>query len=479
MEQNRKLEEDEEVLEQTVSVRLSDVPEYLRNSELYRTSVQKMNDKNGALSLPSKCFKIELSIKNCSDLSEVLGTACYWVVDDLPDEVYDFVTANMEAIGEVATQFAGSFRVFATIKHLRKSMPSTWLADSARWVDLQLMKYLRRKGHAWGRECFFAADGGHLECLKFAHEGGCSLSDRDNCACWAALQNGSTECIMYAHKNGCPTDYTIEPKLFLYHKNAECLEYVLHNSVFAGLLEDVHETGHTAIARRSPSCIDKLCQMGWNLANDSIAFALALETHDLATIEHVVRSGCKLRGDPFAELFEVAAYAELQPAIIPEVVALLLERGQRFIIQSLENIAAHEVRREVVRTLIAWGGCPTEPAATVVIARLGCVDLLKSAFEFGCRPSPEVSQVALELADMAMLQCAKAHGCAVPAPAIAAALMVAANEGDVVKLQYLHTLLLSEAAAAAAFRGHEACVQFLEQHQQVNNCSQEEGRCKC
>jgi hypothetical protein len=341
------------------------------------------------------------------------------------------------------------------------------------------MKYLRRKGHAWDRECIIAADGGHLECLKFAHEGGCSLSDRDSCACWAALQNGSTECIMYAHKNGCPTDYTIEPKLFLYHKNAECLEYVLHNSVFAGLLEDVHETGHAAIARRSPSCIDKLCKLGWNLANDSIAFALALETHDLATIEHVVRSGCKLRGDPFAELFEVAAYAELQPAIIPEVVALLLERFQRFIIQSLENIAAHEVRREVVRTLIAWGGCPTEPAATVAIARLGCVGLLKSAFEFGCRPSADVSQAALELADLGMLQCAKAHGCAVPAPAIAAALMVAANQGDAVKLQYLHTLLLSEAAAAATIRGHEACVQFLQQHQQVNNCSQEDGRCKC
>ena len=48
-----------------------------------------------------------------------------------------------------------------------------------------------------------AAEGGHLECLKYAHENGCPW---DEWTCSMAAFNGHLECLKYAHENGCPWD---------------------------------------------------------------------------------------------------------------------------------------------------------------------------------------------------------------------------------------------------------------------------------
>ena len=48
-----------------------------------------------------------------------------------------------------------------------------------------------------------AAENGHLECLKYAHEHGCPW-DEETCA--VAAENGQLECLKYAHEHGCPWD---------------------------------------------------------------------------------------------------------------------------------------------------------------------------------------------------------------------------------------------------------------------------------
>ena len=52
--------------------------------------------------------------------------------------------------------------------------------------DLGLLKWARKKGHAWDRfVCYYAARGGHFEMLKWAKEQGCSL-DKLSCGDVAA-----------------------------------------------------------------------------------------------------------------------------------------------------------------------------------------------------------------------------------------------------------------------------------------------------
>ena len=45
-----------------------------------------------------------------------------------------------------------------------------------------------------------AAENGHLDCLKYAHEHGCPWNE--NTCMWAA-RNGHLDCLKYAHVNGC------------------------------------------------------------------------------------------------------------------------------------------------------------------------------------------------------------------------------------------------------------------------------------
>ena len=47
-----------------------------------------------------------------------------------------------------------------------------------------------------------AAEHGHLECLKKAHNENGSMKD----ICNIAAENGHLDCLKYAHKNGCPWD---------------------------------------------------------------------------------------------------------------------------------------------------------------------------------------------------------------------------------------------------------------------------------
>ena len=49
--------------------------------------------------------------------------------------------------------------------------------------------------------CASAARGGHLECLRYAHENGCPW---DGATCASAARGGHLECLRYAHENGCP-----------------------------------------------------------------------------------------------------------------------------------------------------------------------------------------------------------------------------------------------------------------------------------
>ena len=51
--------------------------------------------------------------------------------------------------------------------------------------------------------CLGAAVGGHIECLKYAHENECPWDEK---TCCGAAETGHLECLKYAHENGCPWD---------------------------------------------------------------------------------------------------------------------------------------------------------------------------------------------------------------------------------------------------------------------------------
>jgi hypothetical protein len=80
---------------------------------------------------------------------------------------------------------------------------------SAKYGHLDCLKYLHENGctlsyYATRR----AAQNGHLDCLKYLHQNGCPWSHY--ATRWAA-KYGHLDCLKYAHQNGCPWDiYTID-----------------------------------------------------------------------------------------------------------------------------------------------------------------------------------------------------------------------------------------------------------------------------
>ena len=97
------------------------------------------------------------------------------------------------------------------------------------------MKCLHENGCPWGyetsssaaengqfdwssRTCSKAALGGHLECLKYAHENGCPWDEK---TCYVAALSGHLECLKYLHEKGCPWN----EKTSSYYDKGRDLEY--------------------------------------------------------------------------------------------------------------------------------------------------------------------------------------------------------------------------------------------------------------
>ncbi len=51
-----------------------------------------------------------------------------------------------------------------------------------------------------------AAEGGHLECLKYMHENGCKWDNWSVMSSTRAARNGHLKCLQYMHENGCYMD---------------------------------------------------------------------------------------------------------------------------------------------------------------------------------------------------------------------------------------------------------------------------------
>lgn len=116
-------------------------------------------------------------------------------------------------------------------------------AIAARQGHWEALKYLYEKsGSIWDSStCAAAAEGGHLQCLRFAHQHGC---DWDTKTCTAAAQKGHLECLMYAHERGCPWN-VLTCHQAARHDHLECLHYAQSNGCPCGsAMLAVHLAAH-------------------------------------------------------------------------------------------------------------------------------------------------------------------------------------------------------------------------------------------
>jgi hypothetical protein len=133
-------------------------------------------------------------------------------------------------------------------------------------ITLSKMQYLRQMGCQWNKwTTAYAAENGHLDCLKWAHENGCPWDEdtneyaasrghlnclkyvRENGCPWDerttywAVISGHLDCLKYAHENDCPWDENTTTFAAKYG-HLDCLKYALENGCL--MSDNILDTAH-------------------------------------------------------------------------------------------------------------------------------------------------------------------------------------------------------------------------------------------
>lgn len=158
------------------------------------------------------------------------------------------------------------------------------IAEAAEGGHLECLKYIfENGGRKHTRASYFTASGGHLECLKYLYECGNGFWPG---SCEMAAINGNLDCLKYLHEHGCK--WSNDESNHLY-QNWDCLKYAIENgfewnadiicekAVMTGNLENLkyaHQTGgklnnscSEAAARESLICLKYLYENGceWDI----------------------------------------------------------------------------------------------------------------------------------------------------------------------------------------------------------------------
>jgi hypothetical protein len=123
-------------------------------------------------------------------------------------EMVMYCIANECPIDEDACAYAAEYGHLECLKYLREEVKAPWDFSTAEWAaengHLHILEYLVERKYDRYDEwpCEFAAMNGHLDCLKYLHETAKAPWDED--AVWEAHDNNQTECLQYLLDNNCP-----------------------------------------------------------------------------------------------------------------------------------------------------------------------------------------------------------------------------------------------------------------------------------
>jgi hypothetical protein len=126
-----------------------------------------------------------------------------------------------------------------------------------------------------------AAENGHLDCLRYAHENGCEWNERTTSF---AAENGHLDCLRYAYENGCKWNvFTTSGAAENGH--LDCLKYAFEN----GCKLDA-DTTYFAAENGHLDCLRYAHENGCEWHKDTIYFAA--DNGHLECLRYAIENGC-------------------------------------------------------------------------------------------------------------------------------------------------------------------------------------------
>ncbi|CAL6398361.1 unnamed protein product [Bathycoccus prasinos] len=162
------------------------------------------------------CFCCEVAKTNKLELLKWAREEkeCRWYVGTIQAaarqgnlEMVKYCVANQCPINVFACAFAAFNGHLEVLKYLREEAKAPWDYDTADWAakngHLHILEYLvERKYDLFGYACWYAAEHGHFDCLKYLHE--TAKAPWDSRAVRYAHENNQTECVQYLLDKRCP-----------------------------------------------------------------------------------------------------------------------------------------------------------------------------------------------------------------------------------------------------------------------------------
>ena len=216
------------------NIRRSDVPEYLRRSELYLSFSDAEDDEE--ISVPADCFKLNPIVSNASQLEYMLQTMRFWIVKDIPEELVNFLLSPLfQNARHVLAKFEHTMEfpwlhILHKIRPVRRKEATNICAEHG---SVMLLDYFVKSGVAVKMLSLrIAAENGHTECLDYIHKELVRkgklfpFDDRD---CLPLIAKGNVECVKYIVEHG----HTITDDMCVHAASfaqTKCLQYLLDKS---------------------------------------------------------------------------------------------------------------------------------------------------------------------------------------------------------------------------------------------------------
>ena len=401
-----------------ISIRYSQIPDYLRKGAFYRGLSDHEDDEQ--IQIPKHCYSPDEIVKDTPTLVKALQIAAFWLLDCIPNGIIKFCCENdpYRWIGAISK------------KHDREA-PGHYLRAHNDNVDLAFVSTLRalfgEKSKSYEYSFFFeqavkmgvdevveyliehpdvektvasanaAARCGRLDTLKRLHHAGFPW---DSEACAVATAHGHFNCLQYLHENGCPWDYQV-------YKNASHVDFVRY-AFENGLQWDSNVSVNFAHCGRV-DCLQYAVDHGCSL--HKMAATVAARNGHFKTLKFLREHGCEWDSQVYLEAADRSNLNIVQYAFEnnlewhPDTCVRLAKKGNHEILQyavdrgcqptaEAATLCATHGYADCLRAMLQVG-CPVDETITLQAVKKGKVELLRCAFENGC---PYVNNIVDEAA---------------------------------------------------------------------------------
>jgi len=175
------------------------IPNWLKHSNIVKI-FNEDSDENYII--PSNKFEKEIIILNINDLYKYLEICRYWMIDNYPFEIYDYIINNINKINyyEIRENFY-DMTIIDEFLILTSQIRYTKTLNASEKGYLNLLIYLTENNYPLTIDtCSAAAKNGKIECLKYLINNNCPY-DEDN-ICLDAVKNNNLDCLKFLHKKG-------------------------------------------------------------------------------------------------------------------------------------------------------------------------------------------------------------------------------------------------------------------------------------